>query len=296
MFILVLSVFISGCVGGYSIREQAIRTNIPDELRAYTNGPVAEPSDMQIQQAIALGAASRDKDTLDYAYMTKAPRGMFTKDQIYVKVSTPLYLIARHAREQAREYRKVDDDFVGFVRSLHAVRISMIQQYINTATWDTLAFQRQVMLLRDGLRVEPLVDIQAWGGRNPFADKPSKEMQAALSGVASAAAQYSRGLAATMTRDQKERVLRSYQAMGLSEDQMATYTGFSHAEIREILASQIQQAGGKVALSEFDAVFPIEEVIKPGRYEIVFRTPQIASLYAHGDKEIRFPISFSNFR
>ena len=84
--------------------------------------------------------------------------------------------------------------------------------------------------------------------------------------------------------------------MGLSEDQMAAYTGFSREDIREILKTQASAGGGKIVLSEFDAVFPIEELSKPGRYELVFRTPPVASLYARGDKEVRFPISFSSFK
>lgn len=292
---LTIALLLTGCAGSYSLREQAIRSRLPQEFRGYTNGVIANPTDADIQSAIALGTASKDDDTLEYAYLTKAPRGLAT-DEIYIRVATPLYLIASNAREQAQDYRKVDDSFVEYVRKLGAVRISISQQYISTVTWDAYAFQRQVMLLRDGVRVEPLSEIPAWAGRNPFADKPSKQMQAALSQISQTAAQYSRGFAANMTPEQKAQVLRSYQAMGLSEDQMAAYTGFSHDEIHQILGAQASASGGKIALSEFDAVFPIDELTKPGHYELVFRTPQIASLYASGDKEFRFPISFAGFR
>jgi hypothetical protein len=150
--------------------------------------------------------------------------------------------------------------------------------------------------LRDGVRVEPLSEIPAWDGQNPFADKPSKQLQAALSQVMQTAARYSRGFAANMTPEQKVQVLRSYQAMGLSEDQIVAYTGFSRDEIHQMLGAQASASGGKIALSEFDAVFPIDALTKPGHYELVFRTPPVASLYGSGDKEIRFPISFAGFR
>lgn len=287
---------LTGCAGGYSLREQMIRTKIPQEFRGHTNGIVAIPTDADTQAAIALGTASKDNDTLEYAYLTKAPRGAFSSDQIYVKVTTPLYLIANHSREQTREFRKVDDAFVQYARGLRAVRISMTQQFTTTVPWDAVAFRRQVSLLRDGLRVESLAEIQAWAGQSPFTERPSKQMQAAMAQVNQTAAQFSRGFAASMTHEQREQVLRSYRAMGLSEDQMVTYTGFTRDEIRQILSSQASASTGKVSLSEFDAVFPIDELVKPGRYEIVFRTPQISGLFARGDKEMRFPISFSGFR
>lgn len=288
--------FLCGCAGSYSLREQAIRSKIPADFRGNTNGIIAAPTDADIQAATALGVASKDNDALEYAYLVKAPRGAFASDSIYVKVATPLYLIASHAREQGREYRSVDSAYVQYARGLRAARISTTQQFINTATWDAVAFQRQIILLRDGVRVEPLKEIPAWAGQSPFADKPNKQVQAALAQVNQVAAQYSRGYAANMTGAQKEQVLRSYRAMGLSEEQMAAYTGFTRSEIQEILKTQNSTNGGMMALTEFDAVFAIDELIKPGHYEVVFRTPQIASLYSRGDKEIRFPISFSNFR
>ena len=77
---------------------------------------------------------------------------------------------------------------------------------------------------------------------------------------------------------------------------MAEYTGLSLEEVSDILNPQANANGGKIVLSNFDAVFSVGELLKPGRYELVFRTPPAASLYASGDKEIRFPISFSSFR
>ena len=290
------ALLLAGCAGDYSMREQVIRGKLPQEFRSYAKGIVARPTDADIQVAIALGTASKDEDTLEYAYLTKAPRNMFDTDDIYIRVATPLYLIANHAKEQARNYRKLDDSFVQYALGLRAVRISISQQYISTVTWDTYGFQREVALLRDGVRVEPLREIPAWAGQNPFADKPSKQMQSALSQVGQTAAQFSRGFAANMTKEQKEQVLRSYQAMGLSEEQMVAYTGFSREEMQGLLGTSASAGSGKVVLSEFDAVFPIEQLTMPGHYELVFRTPPTGSLFARGDKEIRFPISFAGFR
>lgn len=295
LVILTMPLLLAGC-GGYSVREHAIRSNLPQDLRTYNNGIIANPTDTDIQAAIALGATSKDDQTLEYAYLTKAPRGLFANDSIYIRVATPLYLIADHSREQTRDFRKVDDDFVQYARTLGAVRISISQQYMSTVTWNAYEFQRQVVLLRDGIRVEPMPEISGWEGQNPFADKPSKEMQAALSQVSQTMTQYSRSYAANMTQEQKVQLLKTYQTMGLSEDQMAAYTGFDHDEIHQILGEQVNTSNGNIVLSEFDAIFPVDELRKPGNYELVFRTPPTASLIASGDKEIRFPISLAGFR
>ena len=116
----------------------------------------------------------------------------------------------------------MDDNFVQYARKLGAARIAIYAGNIISL--------QQFVLLRDGVRVDPLLEIPAWAGKNPFTDKPGNAIN------------------------------------------------------------------GKISLSEFDAVFPIDELTKPGNYELVFRTPQIASLYARGDKEVRFPISFASFR
>jgi hypothetical protein len=60
-------------------------------------------------------------------------------------------------------------------------------------------------------------------------------------------------------------------------------------EIQNIMASQI-------SLLKSDAVYKASELKKPGKYEIVFRTPPTNNLIVSGDKEIRFPISFDKFR
>lgn len=288
--------FYSGCASDYSLREQAIRSDLPKEVRDYSGGIITKPTDADVQAAIILGSNSRGGDTLEYAYLTKAPRGFFATDTIYVKVATPLYLISNHAREQSQDYRKIDDSFVRYARDLGAVKISITQQKISTRTWDAIAFDRTVILLRDGVRVDPLSQISAWDGQNPFAVNSSKEVNATMALVTQTAAQQSKALFAQMTSEQKAQVIRTYRTMGLSEDKMATYSGLSKTEIREILGGDAAMHGGKISLSEIDAVFSADELAKPGRYELVFRTPQVASLYSSGNSEIRFPVSFVAFR
>lgn len=69
---LTTSLLAAGCAGGYSIREHAIRSKIPQEFRNYTDGIIANPTDADVRQAIALSKASKDNDALQYAYLTSS--------------------------------------------------------------------------------------------------------------------------------------------------------------------------------------------------------------------------------
>jgi hypothetical protein len=288
--ILLVSIM-CGCQTEYSLVENSIRNKIPDAYKQNTDGIVSNPTASDIEQAVQLGKSSKDNDVLAYAYLTKAPRGFFSTDEVYVKVQTPLFLVADHAREQAREYRSVDPEFVEYAKNLKAVRISVTQQYLNTNTFYAYAFDRQMILLRDGVRVEALQSIPSWDGKNPFADKMSKQMDAVLANVGNIANQYTKGYLATMSDEQKQQLVQSYKAMGYSDQKIQELTGISTGE-----GANEPGSVGTVQLTEYDGVFPLEEVCKPGNYEIIFRTRKINRLVLNGDKEIRFPISFDKFK
>jgi len=269
-----------------------IRSDIPPIYRSHTTGIISNPSDEDIKAAINFGQSSKDGAALEYAYLMKGARNAFANDAIYVKVYTPLFLIANHSREQTREYRPIDTTYVSFLRSLEAVQISLTQQFTNYATYNSFAFNRQTILLRNGIRVEPLKSISSWEGANPFARPLNKNVQAS---IAQSTQSYTRGLVANMTKEQRIALIRGYQTMGFSSDQIIAYTGMTLAEINELVPN-LPTNMGKVALTEFDAIYSIEELNKPGRYEVIFRTPATSNLLSTGDDEIRLPISFINFR
>lgn len=282
-----LLLVVSGC--GYSLVEHSIRADIPATFRDHTSGIALTPSDADVQEAVALGRQSKDGKALMYAYLAKANR----PDPTYIYVATPLYLIAAHARLQARDYRELDSEFVACIRVLNAVRLSMIEQYTYGAHFgEVQAFDRQVTLLRDGTRVVSLKEIKTCRGRNPFLSTESVSSSEVAALVVESAAKYTRPYFATMTEEQKALTIRNYKAAGFSEAQIASMTGQA-PPAGDLGASGAPQM---VTLSEVDAVFSAEELNRPGNYEVIFRTPPSTGLFHKGDEEIRMPISFAGFR
>lgn len=238
-----------GCADSYSIREQFIIGQIPAEQKNYKGGIVCDPTDEDIKTAIALGIASKDTDTLEYAYNTKLPRGFFDEDYIYLKVETPLYRISNHAREQAREYRQVDQKFIEFVRKRCSARISLTQEYVSTAVpFRQYAFQRQIMLLRDGIRVEPLKEVFVYAGQNPFSDTLS------------------------IARHDIAKSLQALAQIGLENEESRALSPVRDEILGE---KKIEKQVRSFAVPNFNAIFSVEELRKPGNYEVLFRTPPV---------------------
>jgi hypothetical protein len=288
--------FFVGCAGNYSIREQNILSDVPSEYRNYNGGIIVDPNDNEVKSAISLGVSSKDSDVLLYSYLIKLPRELFDDDTIYFKVVTPLFLISDHAREQARDFRQIDQKYVERARKLNAVKLSLTQQYTSNVTLRQFVFQRQIILLRNGIRVEPLKEITPINGQNPFNDKLGKNAQATIAKTTQMATQYSRGFATTMNKEQKAQLIRTYKSMGLTEEQMVAYTGFSSDEIKSFSVGASEAQEGKIALTEFDAIYSVEGLNTPGNYEVVFRTPPTTSLFNPGDKEVRLPVTFDKFK
>lgn len=292
LFGCILSLLLIGCAGSYSIREGIIRSKIPESYKSYSSGIIKNPIDTNVQAAIEFGKSSKEGDELEYAYLIKSSQSALSTNQIYIKVYTPLYLIANHAREQIRDYREVDSSFIMFACNLNAVQIALTQQFTSTVTYNAYAFKRQVILLRNGVRVEPLKEIPAWQGSNPFQKQLDKNTQAT---IAQTTQSYTRGLVANMTKEQKIALIHSYQTMGFSSNQIIAYTGLTQEEIGELVPN-LSSKNGTIALSEYDSIYSIDELNKPGNYEIIFRTPRTSNLVSSGDDEVRINVTFNNFK
>jgi hypothetical protein len=286
---IAMAVLLTGCARGHSQPEPWADSSIPGKTGGPPSGIVKAPTDAEVRAAVESGISNKENDSLAFAYMTKVPTGISPSNDMYLKVSTPLFLVASHAREQTRAYRKPDDSFVSYARNLKAVKISLTQGLISTVNLDDRAFEPNIVLLRDGFRVPPLPEIPAWAGENPFSEKPIREVRTVIAQVNQAAAELSRNAVAKMTREQKQKVLNKYRALGWSEDQMTAYTGLQAAEIREMLGPAGEADPLLIPLSDSDAVFPVEELARPGRYEIILHVPK-------ENKEFRFPVSFARFR
>ena len=294
---LVALVFCSltGCASSYSVKETSIRSSLPDVYATHTASFILNPTDADVQLAVNFGRDSKEKpDRLSYAYLFKSATSAVAMDSIYISIQTPLYLIAKDALDQAREFRQPDPAFATYARKLNAVRLSISQAYM-TNNFQAVAFQRRLILLRDGVRVDSLKQIQAWSGASPFRDNLSVAQSAAMERVAAVAAQYARASMANMSDEQKQMAVKTLSAQGLNTQQISSYTGLTADQIHAMAG--ISDAGsGVVLLTEDDAVFAENELAKPGAYEIVFREPKFGMLGDVTQKEIRLPISFAGYR
>lgn len=281
--------FILSCAGP-SLREQSILKGLPEEYRNHTNGFILFPAESDIDRAISLGRNSTNDDSLTYAYVIIVPHGIWS-GRIYVKIATPLYLISAYAREQARNYKEIDTAFIEYCKRLDAVKITLIEQFIS-GSWKAYPFKRQAILLRDGQRIEPLSSIKSFNGFNPFLMQKNKEIQNIVASYQKMAPSKS----FTMTQKQLEDLEKTYRSMGYSEAQINTYMNAVRAGTNLVKLSGQNNMPTEISLLESDAVYKASELKRPGKYEIVFRTPPTSSLIASGDKEIRFPVSFDKFR
>ncbi len=198
---------------------------------------------------------------------------------------------------QAREYRKIDEKYIEYLEGLNAVEICLLQQYTNYDSWNAYAFKRQIILLRDGVRVPHLTEIARYKGENPFKNLPQNikvGLEDALAigkeAIISALKQYY----SAMPLEGKKELISAARLAGLSDAEIAEYSGAPIEERRELSSGKISKS--VVYLSEFDGIYSIDELKKPGEYEIIFRTPSTQSLLISGDREIRFSIDFRNYK
>lgn len=288
-FCFYLLLFVVGCAGP-SLREQSIIKGLPEEYRNHTAGFILSPTKNDIDHAISLGKKSATNDSLTYAYIIKGPPNIWS-GTVYVRIASPLYLISEHAREQTRNYNEIDPTFIEYCKELDAVKITLIEQFTG-GDWKTYPFKRQAILLRDGKRINPLTSIKSFNGFNPYMMQQNKELQNVMSSIPKITPDQS----FTMTPEQIDDLEKTYRSMGYSEAQIRTYIHGAKATMRIINSTNPENRSSEIPLFESDAVYKASELIKPGHYEIVFRTPPTNNLIVSGDKEIKFPISFDKYR
>ena len=282
----------------WSLRERGFIKAIPPLYANHTAGFVVDPSAEDVQAAIEFGRTCKEKaEPLQYAYIFKSTSGFFANDAIYVSIETPLALIAKHAQEQAQEYRSVDRNYVAFLSKLTAVRLSLSQQYISARTWTAFASMRQIILLRDGERVESLTEVPAWHGGNPFPKESrfDKRTQAAVAETQKNILASVRPSFAAMDDGLKRATLQTYRITGLSDKAVQSGLGLTADEYRRLMDDGGAESAS-YALGETDAVFSAKELNKPGKYEIVFRQPKVGLLGEVTEKEVRIPSAFSSYR
>jgi hypothetical protein len=283
----------------WSLVERGYIKAIPPLYAKHTSGFVTDPTDQDVQDAIEFGKTCKEKpEPLQYAYIFKSSSGFFSNDSIYVELDSPLALIAKHAQAQAQEYRSVDRAYIAFVRKLKAVRLSISQQRISTKTWSTLVAKRQLILLRDGERIETVNEIPAWHGGNPFPreGQGNKQLQAKVASAQKNVLVSMRPFFASNSDSMKRTLLESYRMTGIDDQTLAAGLGISAEEFQRLISDGTTSENAKYSLSESDSVYSMQELNIPGKYEVVFREPQVGMLGGVSEKEIRFPITFNCYR
>jgi hypothetical protein len=290
---LLAAVFLSSEVfAGWSLAERSIRKKIPAYFAQNTGGPVEAPADADIAEALKLAEVSKEnRDILDYAFTQKldhqTPFGG-RSISVYLAAKTPLFLVAQHTREKLREHRKINSEYVAYVRGLGLAKLEINLQVNFHPSFPA------VILLRDGERVESVASLKSPDGRNPFALPNPAGTDAILAASAKVAAQYTRGLWSTMDDGRKKQAIISWRTMGYGDSQVMQYAGISEDELRRLEGPKPE--GGNLAdvqLTESSNIYRIEDLRKTGKYEIIFRSQSI--IKGEG-REFRYPITFDGVR
>ena len=265
-----LITMLAGCASSHSVVEESPLPKIPAFYASHSDGIVTRPTDAEVAQAVQFGSAGKDnpsvvKDT----YLSKAETSALASEAFYIVVRTPLYLIARHALERAKAGRTPDPNYIAFARRLGFVKLAVSERFISLPTWDALAIARDLSLLRDGVRVKAASSIPAWNGVDPFFDPDDP-------------------LASWQSTSWLKHGVEDMELQSLRQSQeSAAQTSGAHGRSGQRAAS--------IALAPGATIFSIEDLRKPGRYEIVLRQPHSGAPGAGSNSEIRFPISFSRF-
>jgi len=285
IFLAAFFTMLAGCAGSYHVvnagsynvveaKQSVVEENTDAKIFAsyagYSGGIVTQPTDAEVAQAVQFGSAAKENSSaVKDVYLSKAKTSAVALEAFYISVRTPLYLISRHAMERAREHRAPDPKFIAFARQLGFVKLAVSQQYISLATWHAYAIARELSLLRDGVRVEPATSIPAWNGVDPFFDPADP-------------------LVSWHSTTWLKHSVENMHMQSLRQDQEIAAMSSAYGQNTRPANSVVVQPG--------DAIFPVEELRKPGRYEIVFRKPHVRALWAKSNPEVRIPISFDKFR
>lgn len=310
LIILILAINFNGCNPEYSLAEKKYVDKIPSTYSNHNSGIIHPLKDTDIKEAIEFGKQDKDNRSLEYAYLVKGPKiskisgvgllfatpsQIVSSDYTYIRIRTPLFLIADYARDQAREYRATDSTYVDYLKNLDLVQLDVVQQSSSTSTYYAFAFNREFILVRNGIRVEPVNKIISFKGQNPFKEKVDKSTEAIFNEMMKISAAYTRNLYLNMPESQKKQIVESYINMGLPREQIAIYTGLNSDEINEFM--DIKNGHEiEIPLLETENIYSVKDLKQDGLYQIVFRTPKTNSLIKTDDTEIKFAIDFSKFK
>jgi hypothetical protein len=260
---------VTGCAHVETRVEQDNLPKIPALFANHSGGIVLEPTEAEVADALELGRREQEHPGLvRKVYLWKTDANDLSSESLYIIVRTPLYLIARHSLEQTRAGRAPNPKFITFARHFGFVRLSVSQQSIDLAAYKKYALEMELSLFRDGAPVTPVSSIPAWNGVDPFSDPDDP-------------------LASWEATSWLKHGVEDMELKSLAQSEESVKRTPS-------VPGQKNPGAARVMLQPDDAVFPIAELLKDGRYEIVLRfRPGKAT--AGSNPEIRIPISFAKF-
>jgi len=267
IFILVLLLFFTGCT--YSVKERIIRQKIPASLSQWTGGIRTDLTLSEIKEAVIFGQGCKENSTvLSYAYIHKPTN----QREWYIKVKTPMYLISEHALEQARQHRELDKKYLLYLKKFKYVSIDVTLQTMGANSLnfgDAYALGREVILLRNGKRVEPVNNFTWYDRINPFVKIPS-QMKRLLEQAKENAAK----TVADLSPEQKAEMEKKFPGSTAPKTMQQFMPGFN----------------------PMDNVFLVDDLRKDGVYEIIVRMPQYNNIFHPAGGEKRFSIDFKKFK
>ena len=200
--------------------EKSIIGNIPATYLQHKTGIVVSPTDDDVKEAVQFGISDKENKAVEYAYLIKGPSDFWGGTDVYVHVQTPLFLITDHARRKAREFRDFDVEYIAYCKALNVAKISVVQQTY-TRSWNIIGTKMQLILLRDGKRVEPVNMLRVYKGRNPYGQKLSPQLEVITENAMKNAQQH----LANMSPELREQMIAGYRAGGMSEEQIKALFG-----------------------------------------------------------------------
>ena len=150
--------------------------------------------------------------------------------------------------------------------------------------------------MRNGKRVPTLKELPALNKDNPFNVLVENETTELQKQIMNDAMQQTQMFTATFNREQKISYCKQLKLMGFSTADIASYSGLPADSVKVYTGNTVSNKEDKIFFTVNDNIYSIDELNKPGVYQIVYRTPQSNYLFNKGDQEIKIPISFAKYK
>lgn len=137
---------------------------IPKAFADYTNGPIAKPSEGDLNEAIEFGKLSKGTDAVHIAW-TYEQASFLPSSHIRLVVATPIYLVATAGKIAAENFHSVPATLRSYAATCGVVRLLIQTSGLsNNPAQADKAGNQFIALLRDGKKVPSLTIIPGLNG------------------------------------------------------------------------------------------------------------------------------------